>query len=67
MGGEMKIVKYRLTLDMEIDPCGTPVDVLEHNLYQVVHDTLNSGTLTKGISATIEHYAYSVKRTDRKK
>jgi hypothetical protein len=63
----MKTVKYRLTLNVEIDPCGTPTDVLEHNLNQVIQDAVNNGTLTGETEATVEHYAYSVKRTDRKK
>ena len=58
----MKTLKYRLTLDVEIDPQGTSPDDLKWNLKQVVNNAVNNGTLTAETPATVEKYDYSVKQ-----
>jgi hypothetical protein len=62
----MKTLKYRLTLDVEFDPQGTDPRDLEHNLYQVVRDAVNNGTLSGETSATVEEYDYSVKKVRKR-
>ena len=57
-------MNYRLTLDVEFDPQGTTPADLKANLFQVVKDAMNNGTLTGETPATVEHYAFSVKRID---
>lgn len=57
-------VKYRLVLDVEFDPQGTTPEDLKRNLFQVIKDATNNGTLTGETPATVEHYAVSVKRID---
>ena len=58
----MKTITFRLTLDVEIDPCGvSPLD-LKRNLFQVVKDAVNNGTLTGETPATVEKYSYTVDR-----
>lgn len=57
-------VKYRLTLDVEFDPQGTVPADLKHNLFQVIKDAVNNGTLTGETPATVEGYNFSVKRID---
>jgi hypothetical protein len=57
----MKTIILRLTLDVELDPQGTDTDKLKSHLYQVVQDSVNNGTLTRGTTATVEHYAASVR------
>jgi hypothetical protein len=55
-------IKLRLTLDVEFDPQGMTVDALKDNLYQVVKDATNNGTLTGETPATVEHYTASIKQ-----
>lgn len=57
-------MKFRLTLDVEFDPQGATAADLKHHLFQVVKDAVNNDTLTGDTPATVEHYAYSVKRID---
>ena len=57
-------VNYRLTLDVEFDPQGTTPADLKHNLFQVIKDAVNNGTLTGETPATVEGYTFSVKRID---
>lgn len=59
-----KLLKYRLTLDVEFDPQGAVSADLKHNLFRVVKDAINNGTLSGETPATVEHYAFSVKRID---
>ena len=58
----MKTIKFRLTLDVEFDPQETPVEVLKGNLFQVIRDSVNNGTLTGETVATVERYDFSVKQ-----
>ena len=51
----------RLTLDVEFDPQGCTTEELKRNLFQVVKDATNNGTLTGELPATVEHYTASVK------
>ena len=57
----MKTKKFRLKLDVEFDPQGTPSDILVRHLNQVVRDATNNGTLTGETPATVEKYEFSVK------
>lgn len=61
-----KNIKFRLTLDVEFDPQGTPAVDLERHLYQVVKDATNNGTLTGETPATVEHYSCNVHRVRNK-
>ena len=58
----MKIIKLRLTLDLELDPQGMTIDQLKDRIYQMVRDAVNNGTLTGDTPATVEHYTASVKQ-----
>lgn len=61
-----KLLKYRLTLDVDFDPQGTTKKQLERNLNQVIKDAVNNGTLTGETEATVEHYSFTVaERVDR--
>lgn len=66
-GKFMKTHKFRLILDVEIDPQGVPPVDLKHNLHQVVRDAMNNGTLTGETPATVELYNYSVKEVRPRK
>ena len=57
-------IKFRLTLDVEFDPQGTTPADLKNNLFQVIKNATNNGTLTGWTPATVEHYSVSVKRID---
>jgi hypothetical protein len=61
----MKTVKFRLTLDVEIDPQGTSKADLQQHMHQIVRDAVNNGTITGETPATVEKYYYLVK--ERKK
>ena len=56
----MKTIKFKLTLEVEFDPQGTPAVDLERHLYQVVKDATSNGTLTGDTPATVEHYSCAV-------
>ena len=58
----MKTMKFKLTLVVEFDPQGCTAEDLKHNMHQVVTRSVNDGTLTGELPATVERYSYSVKR-----
>lgn len=55
-------MKFRLVLDVKFDPQGCTPEDLKANMNQVVRDSVNNGTLTGDLPATVETYNYSVKR-----
>jgi len=74
----MKIIKYRLVLDVDFDPQGNKRPFLgsnrvlrkdlKHNLYRIMREALNNGTLTGETDAVVDTYKFSVKeRRQRKK
>ena len=57
----MKVIKYRLVLDVDFDPQGTSKKDLKHNLYRVVRNALNNGLFSGETEATLDTYKFSVK------
>lgn len=66
-GKFMKTRKFRLILDVEIDPQGVPPVDLKHNLHHVVQDAMHNGTLTGETPATVELYKYTIKEVRPRK
>ena len=63
-----KLAKLRLTLDVDIDPQGVPIQRLKINLNRVVQDACNNGTFTGDSPATVEGYHFIVsERKDRQR
>lgn len=55
-----KEVNFQVTLNVQIDPQGTPVDVLKRTIINVINHSLDVGTLTGESEATVENYHFSV-------
>ncbi len=60
-----KLIKLRLTLNVDIDPQGEDQLAVERRLIQVVRDAVNNGTLTGDGPSTVEHYGFRI--TNREK
>jgi hypothetical protein len=60
-----KLIKLRLTLDLDIDPQGETQEYLEGQLHRVVKDAASNGTFTGDGPATVELYNFKV--TKRRK
>jgi hypothetical protein len=63
----MKTLKYRLVLQVSVNPNGeNPIDI-QHRLEQIVKDAASNGTLTGNSPATVGNYKYYVESVKPKK
>jgi hypothetical protein len=60
----MKLVQYRLTLDVTFDLQDTTEREMEHVLRQSVRHLVKEGLLTGETSATVEDYDFTLKRLE---
>lgn len=56
----MKTKNFRLTLDVEINSNKKDIKNITFNLYKVINDAVNNGTITAHSSATLESYSTDV-------
>jgi hypothetical protein len=63
----MKVLKYRLVLDVDFDRQDAMKEDLKDNLWHVVRDAVNNGTLSGVTGAYVLNYKASVKERRKRK
>ncbi len=56
--------KFKIEIDVEVDPCEQDVGIIELGLKSQIQEMLTEGGLTDLTKATIERYEFSVKEVE---